>query len=59
MTPIEALEIALAKEDASVKLYRRLALEHKAIEELLLSLINEEEKHVKMIQDRIRELKNS
>jgi len=59
MTPVEALEIALLKEEASVKLYRRLADEHKAIEDLLMLLVNEEEKHVKIIQNRIRELKNS
>ena len=56
MTPVEALEIALSKEDASIKLYRKLAAEHKAIEDLLLSLINEEEKHLKLIKQRIHEL---
>lgn len=56
MTPVEALEIALVKEDASIKLYRKLALKHKVIEELLISLVNEEEKHLKMIKERIYEL---
>jgi rubrerythrin len=56
MIPLEALELALSKEKASVKLYRRLALEHSSIGDLLGSLINEEEKHVKMIEEKIREL---
>ena len=53
MTPVDALEIALAKEEASIKLYRRFAEEHPAIKELLLSLLNEEEKHKKLIEGKI------
>ena len=56
MIPVEALEIALVKENASIKLYRKLAAEHKVIEDLLMSLVNEEEKHLKMIKERIYEL---
>ena len=55
MTPVEALEIALAKEKASVKLYKKLSLEHPAIKELLTDLLNEEEKHTRMIEKKIRE----
>jgi len=53
MTPVEALEIALSKEEASIKLYRRFSEEHPAIKELLLSLLNEEEKHKKLIEGQI------
>ncbi len=56
MTGTEALKIALAKEEGSIKLYKKLALEHKEISDLLLSLLNEEEKHKKMIEKRIFEL---
>lgn len=58
MTPIEALNLALAKEDASIKLYTRLSLEHAAIRELLQLLINEEEKHKMLIEKKIIEIQN-
>jgi len=53
MTPVEALELALKKETAAIELYRRLSLEHNQIKELLLLLLNEEEKHKKLIQEKI------
>ena len=54
--PVEALKIALEKEKNSVTLYRKLSLEAKAASGVLEFLINEEMKHVKLIEDRIREL---
>jgi rubrerythrin len=56
MTPIEALQLALTKEQNAIDLYERLSQDHKAIQELLLFLLNEEEKHKKLIQDKITEL---
>ena len=56
MGPVDALKIALSKENASIQLYTKLSLEHQAIKELLQSLINEEEKHRKLIEDKIREM---
>jgi len=56
MTPVEALEIALSKEKVSILLYRRLGEEHPAIQDLLLLLLNEEEKHKKLIEAKIVEL---
>lgn len=55
MTPVEVLELALTKEQNAIDFYDRLSREHLAIKELLLSLLNEEQKHKKMIQDKIRE----
>ncbi len=52
----EALDIALKKERASVELYRKLSIEHAAIRDLCEFLMNEEEKHVKMINGKISEL---
>lgn len=56
MTPTEALELALSKEKASIELYARLANEHAEIRDLLFDLLNEEEKHKKMIEEKIRSM---
>ena len=56
MTIGEALELALAKENASIQLYKKLAVEHSAIRELLMFLSDEEHKHKKMIEKKIFEL---
>jgi len=56
MTVTEALNLALSKEIAAIELYRKLAIEHTAISELLNSLMNEEEKHKKLIEQKIFEL---
>ncbi len=58
MTATEALELALKKENASIKLYTKLAAEYSEIKELLFALLNEEEKHKKMIEARIAEINN-
>lgn len=56
MTPIEALNLALSKETKSIELYRTLADQHSAIKDLLILLMNEEEKHAKLIKEKIVEL---
>lgn len=56
MTPVEALNIALKKEEASIKLYTKLSIEHSVIKDLLQLLINEEEKHKKLIQEKLVEV---
>jgi rubrerythrin len=56
MTPVEALKMALQKEEASIELYRELAAKHPAIKELLSSLLDEEFKHKKLIEDKIAQL---
>lgn len=56
MSPVEALNLALDKEKAAIKLYGELANQHPAIKELLFTLLNEEEKHKKLIEGKIAEL---
>jgi len=56
MTVMEALKLALSKEIAAIEMYRKLAIEHTAISELLNSLMNEEEKHKKLLEQKILEL---
>jgi rubrerythrin len=55
MTPIEVLELALTKEQSAIDFYGRLSRQHQDLKELLALLLNEEQKHKKMIQDKIRE----
>ena len=56
MTPVEALRFALSKEELAIEAYTKLAAEHPAIRELLLLLLNEEEKHKRLIRQKIVEL---
>ncbi len=56
MTPVEALEVALEKEKAAIALYQDLIVKHPVIKDLLYSLLNEEQKHKKLIEEKIVEL---
>lgn len=56
MSPVEALQLALSKENSSIKLYNKLAVEHSEIRGLLNSLVIEEEKHKKSIERKIYEI---
>ena len=53
MTSVEALKLAVSKEDGAIRLYKKLAVEHPGIKDLLDSLLLEEEKHKKLIEERI------
>ncbi len=54
--PIEALKMALTREEASIELYRRFAVEHKVAEDIFIFLFNEENKHKALIEKKIFEL---
>lgn len=56
MGPVDALKLALSKETASIALYNQLNSEHPTLKELFLFLINEEEKHKKLIENKIQEI---
>lgn len=56
MSPVEALKIALTKENNSINLYNDLMNKYPEVKELAILLLNEEEKHKKMIEDKIAEL---
>ncbi|MFA6217843.1 MAG: hypothetical protein WDL87_09370 [Candidatus Omnitrophota bacterium] len=56
MVEIEALKLALAKEKEAVAVYKKLLIQHPVLKDLFYSLINEEEKHVLMIEKKISEL---
>lgn len=56
MTTIEALEIALRQEEASIELYKDMINKYKEVGELATFLLNEEFKHHKLIEDKIVEI---
>jgi len=56
MTPVEALKLALSKEEAAIKMYRDMANDHPAIQDLLFLLLNEEEKHKLLIEKKITDV---
>jgi rubrerythrin len=56
MVAIDALKIALAKEKEAVEVYKKLMIQHPVLKDLFDFLINEEEKHVVMIEKKISEL---
>lgn len=53
MIEIEALKFALAKEQNSVKVYTKLLGENPGLKDLFYFLLNEEEKHVAMIEQKL------
>ncbi|MFH1441479.1 MAG: hypothetical protein ABIH18_05525 [Candidatus Omnitrophota bacterium] len=56
MGPVEALRLALAKEKETLELYQKLAETSHTAKETFLFLIEQEEKHMKAIEDKIYEL---
>lgn len=56
MGPVEALKMALIKENETLELYKKLAQSSHAASEVFLFLIEQEEKHRKIIEDKIYEL---
>ena len=56
MIPLEALKIALIEEMKSLVLYEKMSKEHPAIQEICEFLIDEETKHIKLIEKKIHEL---
>ncbi|MCK9431804.1 MAG: ferritin family protein [Candidatus Omnitrophica bacterium] len=56
MIEIEALRMALAKEQNAVRIYQGLLAQHPSLKELFSFLVTEEQKHVLMIEKKIGEL---
>lgn len=54
--PVEALKLALSREEASIELYRRFGAQHKVAEDIFTFLFNEENKHKILIEKKILEL---
>lgn len=56
MIDVEILQIALSKEEAAIADYQEMLANHPSLSELLSFLITEEQKHRKLIKDKISEL---
>ncbi len=57
MGPIEALELAKMIEVQSIELYQKFINEHPAARDVFEFLLDEEEKHKQLIENKILELK--
>ena len=56
MTPVEALKIALVEEDKALALYQKLSLEHPSLKETFAFLMSEEQKHKKLLSEKLADL---
>lgn len=56
MGPVEALKLALEKEIEAAELYRNLSLESDVSKDTFLFLMGQEQKHKKLIEDKIAEI---
>jgi rubrerythrin len=56
MTEVEALKVALAKEQGSIKVYLEFSIAHPNLKELFYELMSEEERHVKLIEQKIAQV---
>ncbi|TRZ96230.1 hypothetical protein D4R78_01095 [bacterium] len=56
MGPVEALRLAINREKASIKLYQGFAEQFSVAKEVFLFLLDEEEKHKQLLEQKIYEL---
>lgn len=57
MGPVEALELAKLKEIEAAEMYQKMSIQFPEIKDTLMSLKIEEEKHRKLIEEKIVEFK--
>jgi rubrerythrin len=56
MGPVEALKLALGKEQEAIDLYTKIGSEHVNLKETMFFLIDEEHKHKQLLDKKIAEL---
>lgn len=56
MSPVEALKFALSKEIEAIGVYARLAVENPTLKDTFSFLVTEEQKHKKLLEQKIYEL---
>jgi len=56
MGPVEALEMALSKEQEAIVMYQKFYEDYPTAKDVFLFLAGEEQKHRKMIEKKIQEL---
>ncbi len=56
MVEVEVLKLALAKEEAAIETYQEMLISYPALGELLSFLVTEEQKHKKLIENKIVDL---
>jgi rubrerythrin len=55
MGPVEALKLALSKEEEAITIYKKFSMDFSALKETFSFLINEEEKHKLLLEKKIAE----
>ena len=56
MIDIEVLQLALSKEETSIKVYERIIADHPGLKDLAYELLNEEQRHKAKIEKKIFDL---
>ena len=56
MLEIEALQLALSKEEAAIELYNEFAVKHPGLKDLFYTMVTEEQKHKKWLEEKIVEM---
>ena len=56
MFEIEALQLALSKEEEAIKLYNESAIKHPDLKYLFYNMVTEEQKHKKWLEEKIVEM---
>ena len=56
MVDIEALKLALSKEENAIKVYQEMLANHPNLKDLLYLLVTEEQKHKALIENKISEI---
>jgi rubrerythrin len=56
MTDVEVLRIALGKEERSIKMYQGMLAKHPNLQDMILTLIEGEQGHKRVIEKKISDL---
>lgn len=56
MGPVEALRLAMSKEEEAMRMYDKLSVEHLSVKDIFIFLSGEEQKHKKLLGKKIVEL---
>jgi len=58
MDLVEALEFALSKEKEAINMYEKFSEKYPVVKDIFMFLIEEEQKHRKLIEKKLVELRN-
>jgi len=56
MGPVEALRLAMSKEEEAMRIYDKLSVEYPSVKNIFIFLSGEEQKHKNLLKKKIAEL---